>query len=363
MVGTSFAETRPPAHVLKGPIVRISPYELHINDPDFYDEVYVGASVRRTERYPWAMRFFGGANSTFKTIDHDLHRARRAVLAPFFSNASVQRLEPSVQQVADKLLARLQDLKGTGTKVNLINMFSAFSGDVIWQYAFAKSYLFVEQPDFAPHWYRWLIDIGDGGHLMEHFPWLEPLVTSMPLWLTKLMSPRMMPLINLQTLFTEQVNETKSDVYQGKDTGKPTIIHDMLLNDQVRPQDKETAHLVSEGTAIIGAGTLTTAHTLSLLLFHLLDNPDILAKVRRDLKALMPDADAKPKWHQLNKLPYLNAVVTEGLRFSSGTSHRLQRVSPDVALQYQSWTIPPGTPVGMTSMLIHNNPTVFQDPQ
>ena len=40
-----------------GPIVRINPYELSIHDPEFYDEVYVTSSVRRTNAYEG---FFAG---------------------------------------------------------------------------------------------------------------------------------------------------------------------------------------------------------------------------------------------------------------------------------------------------------------
>ena len=35
-----------------GPIVRINPYELSIHDPEYYNELYVGSSKRRTNFWP-----------------------------------------------------------------------------------------------------------------------------------------------------------------------------------------------------------------------------------------------------------------------------------------------------------------------
>ena len=42
-------------HNLYGPIIRINPYEVHINDPDFYDEVYVSGSRRKTDQWSWTV--------------------------------------------------------------------------------------------------------------------------------------------------------------------------------------------------------------------------------------------------------------------------------------------------------------------
>lgn len=52
----------------------------------------------------------------------------------------------------------------------------------------------------------------------------------------------------------------------------------------------------------------------------------------------------------------------EGLRLSNGVSTRLARVAPDRSIYFRDWEIPKGTPVGMTSTLIHQNPDIFQQP-
>jgi len=42
----------------KGSVVRISPDELHVNDPEFINELYGGVSTKR-DRYEFAARQFG----------------------------------------------------------------------------------------------------------------------------------------------------------------------------------------------------------------------------------------------------------------------------------------------------------------
>jgi len=38
-----------------GSVIRINPYEVHINDPDFYDEVYIGSSRGKTDKWFWSV--------------------------------------------------------------------------------------------------------------------------------------------------------------------------------------------------------------------------------------------------------------------------------------------------------------------
>ena len=164
--------------------------------------------------------------------------------------------------------------------------------------------------------------------------------------------------------YRKQVLEVKASISRGeKPSGQTTIFYDVLTHDDVRPQEKETDHLQDEAQVVIGAGTVTTAHILAIITYHIISNPSILSKLQEELATCMSQTQGRPKWQQLEQLPYLSAIITEGLRIGYGISHRLQRLFPDDVLQYKGWTVPTNTPVSMTAVLIHDNPSLFPNPR
>lgn len=98
----------------------------------------------------------------------------------------------------------------------------------------------------------------------------------------------------------DHVLEVKADLKEGREADQKTIFHDILTNENIRPEEKESSYLSDEAQTIIAAGTLTTAHALSVITFHLLDQPKILQRLQEELSTL-----SAPKWQQLEQLPYL----------------------------------------------------------
>lgn len=116
----------------------------------------------------------------------------------------------------------------------------------------------------------------------------------------------------------------------------------------------------------MGAATTTTSWALCVATYHLLASPRVLAKLKAELRTAIPDPNAGVSLSVLENIPYLVAVVQEAVRLSYGVCSRLQRVSPR-PLQFtdprngKEWTIPPNTPVGMTSALLHHDESIFMD--
>ncbi|MCJ1391701.1 hypothetical protein MMC18_004566 [Xylographa bjoerkii] len=350
-------------HEKYGPIVRISPDELHINDPDYFDEIYPGFQ-RPTDKAPSAASAFGNSLSVISTIPHNLHKMRRSSLNPFFSQKSVIEYAGSIQSCVENLCARLEEFCSSQSPINLRTAFSALTADVIALYSFGKSYHCLDDPEFDPRLYRGTSSGGELALLLMQFPWIFPIANLLPYWLVVRMDPNMANMLDGRTRIESQVQGITSgnEKHHKKETESPTIFHD-LFNSDVPAAERSTQRLVDEGITLVGAGTVTTAHVLCTTVYHVLANPSTLQRLQKELRDFMPDNNSKPNIVQVEHLPYLTAIVKEGLRITGGIIHRSPRVAADRSLQYQNWTIPPGTVVSMTGYMNHINPAIFPVPE
>ncbi len=175
-------------------MVRISPYELHIKDPDFYDQIYASAPNHR-DKFEFFVKSPDSDNATGFTVDHHLHRLRRDAVGPFFSKRNVTNLEPRIRAKIELLCQRLDGYVGSQDPINLTVASLALTMDIITEYAFAEDFGLLKHEDFNVKWRDTLLSIMQALATVRHFKWLLRVVAVLPASLARLIAPDMSQLV------------------------------------------------------------------------------------------------------------------------------------------------------------------------
>jgi cytochrome P450 len=124
--------------------------------------------------------------------------------------------------------------------------------------------------------------------------------------------------------------------------------------------DKLVLH---SGISFIGGGSDTAGYTLSYAIWHVLHDPDLHKRLLVELDPIFDAAAPEmPTVASLESAPLLSAVVKESLRSGPAIPGRLPRVVPENAktpLVVDGQVVPPGTIVGMSTTLMHNDPQLW----
>lgn len=142
----------------------------------------------------------------------------------------------------------------------------------------------------------------------------------------------------------------------------PRTIVNGILESNLPPSEKTFTRVYDDVSTVGGAGFETTASVLRLIIFHVFSNPEIIQRLRDELASATAQSYDTVELGKLEQLPYLTSVLMEGMRLSPAVATRLQRIAPDRELVYGEWRIPAGTPVGMTTLLMHTDETLYPDP-
>lgn len=79
--------------------------------------------------------------------------------------------------------------------------------------------------------------------------------------------------------------------------------------------EKSEERLAKEAQLLLGGGTVTSARVISCAAYYILTRPDVEKLLADELRQPMAQWPTRvPTWAQLERLPYLQAVVKEALR-------------------------------------------------
>ena len=88
-----------------------------------------------------------------------------------------------------------------------------------------------------------------------------------------------------------------------------------IVNSDMPESELSTERLAKEAQVLLGAGSASTARTLDFIVYYVLADLRIRTRLQEELRDIMlAYPNVIPSWAELEKLPYLQAIIKEGLR-------------------------------------------------
>ncbi|KAK4073226.1 uncharacterized protein Triagg1_5506 [Trichoderma aggressivum f. europaeum] len=298
-------------HRIYGPIVRVNPYEVHIKDPDFCIEEF--SPVKKLDKYGWWYRVFGGPWSTISTEDHHIHKTRRGTFQNFLAPRMVRGFVPTIVEKLKRASAIMDRHVRTGNILNLSNIYRCMAADVVSAYVLPTSLNLLESDDLGEEFQSSLRFFFETATTMRYLGFMEPIITIIPsIIFNAMLTEPAKALIKLVRKLESCVDDV---IQKGPDMDKSRICLLERINNNKHEQDEMFRdRLLQEAEQFIVAGSETTGHTLAVTTFYILQDLNVQVKLRQELINADIVFDDNIEIAKLQALPYLSAVITEGLR-------------------------------------------------
>lgn len=192
------------------------------------------------------------------------------------------------------------------------------------------------------HWSRW-------GSL----PGLERLLFRNSIALRTRKAPQSGIVVAARTQLTQRLKTPQ------KDSETPDLLSRFLEAMQRSPDTLNETAVTSLLISMIAAGSDTSSNAIAATMYFLMKTPDKLAKLRAEIETVRDLTTPIPVYSQISKLPYLHAVVKEGIRLFPPLTHPIERLVPTGGANIAGKFLPQGTSVGCLQLAMHLNPKVF----
>ena len=119
------------------------------------------------------------------------------------------------------------------------------------------------------------------------------------------LEPKSAPLMRFNEVLEQKIGRILSgEEEKDQETHHHTVFHE-IKDSNLPPSEKTPIRLAGEAGTLLGAGTETTARTLAVTSFYLINSPEIMGRLRQELKKIMPTLDTVVPLPTIEKLPYL----------------------------------------------------------
>ncbi|KAI1131564.1 cytochrome P450 [Nemania abortiva] len=341
-----------------GPLVRVGPNQVSTDDPETIRRMASAKNPYPRSNWYDGTRIHADSDSMFTMVDPVLHDKRKAKTAPGYSGRETPGLESAIDEQIENLISliRRKYIRKPGASSKLVPLdigkaYSYFTLDIISRIALGKEFGCLEADD----------DVIGFIHVVEahmpvmnavgDLPWVRNIIFS-KLGI-KLLSPKPTDKAGIG-LMMKMVNDEVHKRYSGD-----AKTADMLGS--FRRHGLSEIDCSTEALFMFIAGSETTASVMRTTLYYLIGTPVVYQRLKAEVKAAIeggrvssPITAAEAK-----QLPYLQAVLHEGLRIRPTATASFGKKVPPEGDTLHGHFVPGGTTVAMNLAALMRSRAVF----
>ncbi|KAI9730791.1 MAG: hypothetical protein M1818_008071 [Claussenomyces sp. TS43310] len=347
-------------HRRYGPIVRIGPNSISVNDPAAYPVIYGSKRVfKKTQYLAAAEPWYNGkpVPTIITTRDEQYHSQLVRVAKNGYLAAAAPEVEARLQPLVDLALAKIEELGMGGQR-------SIDTSTIIAHYALdAMGLIFISE---AFGFLKTGVDLGGTigavNILNKYFSFVTQTSWMHRYLLGNRFAQSFLEDANPIMRFVIPIVEKRID---GGQMEQRLDFLDCLLDSNAAVKDPATKlrydQIVSLPVASIQAGYATVAIALRSIIYQLARNREAYQKLQREVDDGLASGVLSwpPGVAHAAKLPYLNAVIVEALRTNPVPGLILEREVPAEGVVLGGRHIPASTSVGFNPWVILSNTQVY----
>ncbi|KAH7124580.1 pisatin demethylase [Dactylonectria macrodidyma] len=333
-----------------GDVARVGPNDLITSDPELMRRMLnVRTHYKRSAWYD-AMRLDPTKDNVLSQRNDELHASTRSKMAAGYSGKEVDDLEPRIDANVQRLVDLIDGYIARGKPFDFGHKAQYFTLDVISDLAFGEPFGDVET-DSDVHGYIAAME--------ESMPTI--IVTTVMPWVIKLLQ---MP------IFKGMLPSDKDPVGVGRTMAIAKKVTAERFGPNAKVQRDMLGSFIAKGLGQsqveseilmqILAGADTTATAVRATVLYIISNPRVVEAMRREVEQANPSRPIITD-DQARAMPYLQAVVKEGLRIHPPVVGLMSKEVPAEGDTFKGVYLPGGTKIGYCAWGIYRRRDIFGD--
>ncbi|KAF7923180.1 uncharacterized protein EAE98_007885 [Botrytis deweyae] len=322
-------------HDIYGEFYRLAPDEVSFASEQAWNDIYTfrRGHKRALRDKVWYIAPNNQADNLITKTDFKFHARVRGLMSNSFTDEALRTQHPLIESHADMLISKIREAaekpenSTRGARINITDWLNFFTMDIIGDLAFGAPFGCLEKGEYH-HWVRTLFSYLKGMSIAaapRFYPTMEFLFQ-------KLIPKRIVEEQRQHSAYAEKMINRRLDTKGDR----PDFMTPFMRNN-VNFENMSREEIVSTFNFIIVGGSETSATVMTGIFNHLTrkKNKGILDRLCNDIRTkFREEKEITLDAIQSTSIPYLEAVINEGLRICNPIPSGLPRVVPEGGDEY-----------------------------